>query len=204
MRVPIQGQTMSLDEPMRWLEESGLVSVDAALREADSDRQRIEAVLDRFPEGSSPRAILEGYHEHLMQRTEAGRTSLRSIRLSLSPAASLLAFADDMKRMPPDQRALDGFLSRAPWPSRRRRRRKLEAEMLALMREGGKDGKTERDLRKRWLSAALAYFHDLPVKAGRNVGDEDVTADEGGMTVRIGGSSYWIPHPGSGEGHPAP
>ena len=89
-------------------------------------------------------------------------------------------------------------------PARRRRRRKLEAEMLALMKEGGKDGKAERELRKRWLSAALAYFHDLPVKAGRNVGDEDVTADESGMTVRVGGNDYWIPHPESGEGHPAP
>ena len=33
---------------------------------------------------------------------------------------------------------------------------------------------------------------------------EDMTTDESGMTVRVGGNSYWIPHPGSGKGHPAP
>ena len=61
--------------------------------------------------------------------------------------------------------------------------------MLALMQEDQNGGK----MKPRWLGVALAYFHDLPVKAGKNVRDEDVMADESEMTVRVGGSSYWIP-----------
>lgn len=70
-------------------------------------------------------------------------------------------------------------------------RRKAETRTLALMQEDQNGGKME----PRWLSVALAYFHDLPVKTGQNVRDEDITANESGMTVRVGGGSYWIPQP---------
>ena len=122
-----------------------------------------------------------------------------------------------MDRMPPDQKALDGFLRQTPGqraalsgfvkylrekhgvemtllkndPHRayRKRRKKLEAEMLTLMREGGKD----REREQRWLCVALAYFHDLPLKTGQNVSDKDIRTDENGMTIRIDGGSHWIP-----------
>ena len=177
--------------PMRWMEESGLVTPDATAREADSDRRRIQASLDKLPEESRERTILNGYYEHLMQRVKAGTTSLRSTRLAVSPAASLLVFADLMGRMPPDQNALDGFLRQAPGQraalsgfvtylrekhgaeitlpkhdlsrAYRNRRKKLEAEMLTLMREG----ETDREWKQRWLCVALAYFHDLPLKTGQ-------------------------------------
>ena len=62
--------------------------------------------------------------------------------------------------------------------------------MLALMQEDQNDGK----MKPRWLGVALTYFHDLPIKTAEKVGDEDVMADESGMTVRVGGNSYWIPN----------
>ncbi len=203
--------------PMRWMEETKLVAPNAAAREADSDRRRIEASLEKLSEGSRTRMILDGYHQYLMRRVAAGTTALRSVRLALSPAAALLMFAETMDRIPPEQEALDGFLRQTPGqraalsgfakylreehgadialPKRdsgrayRMRRKKLEAEMLALMQEGRKGKKME----PRWLGVALAYFHDLPVKTGEKVKDEDVTTDESGMTVRVGGNSYWIP-----------
>lgn len=73
--------------------------------------------------------------------------------------------------------------------------------MLTLMREGG----THPENRQRWLCLALAYFHDLPLKAGRIVRKEDKTADEKGMTIRIGGSDHWIPkEPSHVESRPPP
>ena len=208
--------------PMRWMEASRLVTPDAAKREADSDQRRIQASLDKFPEESRERTILNGYYEYLMQRVEKSATTLRSVRLAISPAASLLAFVDVMDRMPPDQKALDGFLRQTPGqraalsgfvkylrekhgvemtllkndPHRayRKRRKKLEAEMLTLMHEAGND----RERKRRWLCLALAYFHDLPLKTGQSVSDKDITADENGMTIRIGGGGHWIPRPNAG------
>ena len=77
---------------------------------------------------------------------------------------------------------------------RRERRKKLEAEMLALMREDG----TDRARKQRWLCVAFVYFHDLPLKTGQNVSDKDITAGENSMTIRIGGGSHWIPCPNAG------
>ena len=208
--------------PMRWIEESGIVAADAALREADSDRRRIRASLDKFHEASHARAILNGYYEHLLQKVEAGTTTLRSVRLAISPAVSLLTFADVMDCMPPSQKALDGFLRQSPGQraalsgfvnylrekhgieiilpkhdlqrGRRERHKNLGAEMLTLMREGGND----REKKQRWLCVALAYFHDLPLKTGQNIKQKDITTDVSGMTVRTGGGNYWIPHLNTG------
>ena len=60
-----------------------------------------------------------------------------------------------------------------------------QAEILTLMQESRNGGKIE----PRWLSAALTYFHDLSVKGGEKVRNEDVMADENRMTMRVGGSS---------------
>ena len=59
------------------------------------------------------------------------------------------------------------------------------------MQEGQNGGKME----PRWLGVALAYFHDLPVKTDQSGRDEDVTADQSGMIVRVGENNCWIPRP---------
>ena len=77
-----------------------------------------------------------------------------------------------------------------PHRTYRKRHKKLETEIMTLMREGGNDRRREQ----RYVCLALAYFHDLPLKTGRNVRAGDVTADEKGMTIRIGRDAHWIPH----------
>ena len=205
--------------PIRWMEQSGAVTVDAAAREADSDRRRIARALDRFAQDTPAGTLLASYHDAMMGRHQRGEITLRSIRLALSPAASLLEAAQETGYMPPDQKALDALLRRAPGQraalsgfvnhlrndhgveialprgdalaSRRNRRRLLEREVLALMREGGSGEAFER----RWICAALAYFHDLPRRAGRGVAMQDVQPDGNGMRVLINERSYWIPRP---------
>lgn len=209
--------------PMSWMEESGLIAPVSTAKEEDSDRRRIEVTLDRFPKGSKERAILASYHKGMIESLNAGKTTLRSIRLALSPAAALLLKAREMKNQPPDQKTLDAYLEKTPGQraavsgfvrylrdihgaeialpkvdtvkAERHRRRKLELEMLQLMREGRED----EELRRRWLSVALAYFHGLPKKVGRMVGSKDIVLDDSGMSVIIDGSSYWIPKPSTQE-----
>ena len=205
--------------PMRWMEQSGLVAVDPAAREADSDRRRIARVLEAFAQGTPAGTILAEYHDVMMRRHESGETTLRSIRLALTPAVSLLEVARETGSMPPDQKALNALLRRSPGQraavsgfvnhlrnthgveialprggtlaSRRKRHRRLERDVLALMREGGSGEAFER----RWICTALAYFHDLPSKTGRTVAKQDIRADRNGMQVLINGRSYWIPRP---------
>lgn len=204
--------------PMRWMEENRYIVSDAAAKMESSDRRRIAATLDRFLMGSRERAILEGYLTVLKAKKQAGNTTLRSIRLALAPAAALMQIAKEIDRVPPDQRALSAYLKKTPGQRaaisgfvtylrdtykaeislprsdsgkvQGNRRKKLEAEMLALMREQGED----EELSRRWLTVALAYFHGLPKKVGRNIQRMNIgEGEEGGLTVTWNGQRYWIP-----------
>lgn len=204
--------------PMRWMQEIGLVVPDAVAREEDSDRRRIFATLDKVKKGTRERTILDGYHKALMMGLKDKETTLRSIRLAMTPAAALLLKGRDMGRTPPDQQALGAYLEKTPGqraavsgfvrylrekygveitPPRidsgkaeRNRRKKLEAEMLVLMRECG-DGD---EFRRRWLSVALAYFHGLPRKIGKTIRGEQITAHgDGSLTIVWSSQKYWLP-----------
>ena len=202
---------------MRWMEESGLVQPDAQVREEESDRRRIEATLDRFPDGSRAREILESYCVALDERVEAGRSRTRSVRLSLAPAARLLEAAISRGRTVPDQRVLDGYLKKTPGQraavsgfvrhlqvtlnteiklppyergaAARRQRQMLRKDMLELMRANESGPAADR----RWAVTALAYFHDVPRQKADGVNIQAADLERNGMTVQIGGRDYWIP-----------
>ena len=204
---------------VRWMEAAGLVVVDTDKREADSERRRIEATLNRLPAGSQAAVILAGYHATLRARANAGKCTLRSVRLALAPAAGLLEMAAPGRELPPGQRMLEAFLRQSPGqqaavssfvtylrhayrtelalPRRsalqrqKDRRAKLLPELLAVMREVG--GTTAVD--RRWLRIALQYFQDLPARAGKDAAEDDIATDAEGITVKVKNQSYWIPWP---------
>ena len=68
------------------------------------------------------------------------------------------------------------------------RKKKIEAEILALMKAGKANANS-----REWLCVALAYFHGLPRKVGKTIASENLidTAD-GGVTVCWNGLRYWL------------
>ncbi len=205
--------------PMKWMQEANLVVPDRLAKQRDSDQRRIAATLDKVGKSAKERGILDGYHKALMLDLKEEETTLRSIRLAMTPAAALLLKGREMGRMPPDQKVLDGYLEQTPGQraavsgfvcylrekhgadialpkansekAQLNRRKKLEAEMLVLMQEAG-EGK---QFRERWISVALAYFHGLPISAGRSAMSFDSPDSQKGFIVRWSNASYWIPMP---------
>lgn len=204
--------------PVSWMVETEIIVPNAIAKEEDSNRRRIAAILDRFPMGSQERALLTGYYKSVIEKLEADKTTICSIRLALSPAATLLIKAREMKCIPPNQKVLDAYLETTPGQraalsgfvcylrdthrvgitlprpnkekSQQNRKRKLEAEMLVLMEEGGNSEQFQR----RWLSVALAYFHRLPKKVGKTIRNEQIAVlEDGGFNVTWSEQTYWIP-----------
>lgn len=204
--------------PMRWMLDSGLIVQDDKAREEDSERRRIATAMEKLPKVSLGRIILEGYYNALMENRDAGGTSLRSVRLALSPAASLLRKADEVGRMPPDQKMLDAYLETTPGQRaalsgfmrylrdaynvlivlpkidneklNRNRRRRLEAELIAFARNGG----DKDDFLQQWIEVTLEYFYGLPRRVGRTVRKDQIASDgNGGLTVTLDECHYWIP-----------
>lgn len=70
------------------------------------------------------------------------------------------------------------------------RQRKLEQEMLAMMRENGEG----EEFLRRWVSVGLAYFHGVSRKVGRAVDLEGLKVGDEGAVLAFPGKSYWVPY----------
>lgn len=205
--------------PMRWLELTNKITVDIATREENTEKRRIAILLSRFETESIAHKLLSGYYQHLMRDLTLNKTTLRSIRLALSPSANVLSKATEMGFALPNQKVLYTYLCKSAGQraavsgfvnylrkvhgidiklpkldakkAQLNRRKRLEAEMLTLM----KAGKANADNRE-WLSVALAYFHGLPKKVGITIPLEAIVeSNDGGIKLDWRGESYWLQKP---------
>lgn len=202
--------------PMAWLSEVLGIEPNIRVREENSEQQHINVLMGHFSQETLAAKTLDAYREMLNARLAAGRTTLRSIRLALRPAVSLLLAADDSGKALPNQAVLDRYVHNVPGQmaaltgfvnllnqryvaglsllrsdKRRRvvRKKRLEDE-LAVMIRNGQIGATPP---KEWTSAALEYFHGVPRNIGRLISADQIVADESGCTVVLNGQQHWIP-----------
>jgi len=204
--------------PMKWMQEAGLVVVDAGAKAEDSDQRRVAVTLEKFKTGTAQRAILDGYHDQLLTAKKKGKTTWRSIRLAMTPAAALLLHAAAKEVCPPDQKALDTYLGKTPGqraavsgfvvylrdshivnisiaPSsnkdKRAKKKRLENKLLRLLAENDQS----KSSRLKLLAVAMAYFHGVAQKdiTGK-VMESLVAADDGdGSVLKANGQAYWLP-----------
>jgi hypothetical protein len=203
--------------PMRWLAKTHGIVPDNTAREDDSERRRIEAIMITFPAGTPASNALNSYNNLLIGKAMANSITQRSVRLSLSPAASLLISTDSTGETLPSQKALDQYLRKAPGQkaaitgfinhlnnmygldlvahinkkrSADMHRKKLEVELIALTGEINDSD----EFRRKWISTALAYFHQLPKRLCKKISHENITDHEdGNFTIVFSNKSYWIP-----------
>lgn len=201
--------------PMRWLQAQRSVVVNQEHREQDSEQRRIAAAPLAFPAASSARPLLQAYLDHLMKRVETKRTTLRSVRLALTPVTGLLRLMQDKELSLPDQSLLDEYLKLAPGQraavsgflnfleqhagvkltstdmkeqSANEKRRTLERDMLAFLRRECFQQTDERT----WQSLGLAYFHDLPRWSLKRLPTAE-RLEDGSYVVVWKGSRFWLP-----------
>jgi hypothetical protein len=202
--------------PMKWMEEAGLIVPDDIAKADDSDQRRITASLEKFKSGTAQRMILESYHDQLLIGQKAGKTTWRSIRLAMTPAAALLLHAATKEVCPPDQKMLDTYLGKTPGQraavsgfvgylrdshkvnitiapangkAKKAKKKRLEDELLRLLAEK----EQSEDMRLKLLAVAMAYFHGVAQKdiTGDVLEKSVATAD--GIVVTIAEVKYWLP-----------
>lgn len=204
--------------PMRWMSETGQVVVDAQEREDASDLRRIAVIVASLPSGTPAGRVLGAYSRELQSKVAAGRVSIRTVRLALRPAASLLATCEENGFQLPEQVALDRYLLNAPGQKASitgfvsymnsqhaanlvirvdeqktllMRRRQLEAALVALLESERRD----EEFKTEWISISLAYFHGLPRRIGKGLKGMSISTDaEGNFSVVLKGKIYWFPH----------
>lgn len=206
--------------PMRWMAESGLVVIDEIAKTEDSERRRVAVIQERFVPGSIQRVLLDGYLEMMYRRLKYEKTTLKSIRLAVTPAAALLGTtAENCQNGLPNQKSLDIYLSKKPGQraaisgfvgylrevhsieielpnarsveAKRRRRKALELELLTLMVHGN----NSEPCRMRWVFVALAYFHGVTCAAVRKMIDAGLVQSGSGFVIICESIEYWLPAP---------
>ncbi len=204
--------------PMKWMQEAGFVVPDAGAKVEDSDQRRIAATLKKFETGTAQRSILDGYHDQLLTGQKEGKTTWRSIRLAMTPAAALLLHAATKDICPPDQKMLDAYLGKTPGqraavsgfvgylrdshkvnitltPANNKatklKKNQLENDLLRLLT--GND--QSKNGRLKLLAVAMAYFHEVVQKdITEKVLESVVAATDGvGVVVTIAKKKYWLP-----------
>lgn len=153
-----------------------------------------------------------------MDKLADDRIAVRSIRLALRPALSLLMKSNPTGISLPNKASLDQYLLEAPGQeaavsgfirflgeryqlrlvlrvdSKRVaeiRKKKIEAELLSMMKVGGEG----EEFQRRWLSLALAYLYDLPLDVGKKTSAHNLVWTDGGISVQHNGFIYWVPSP---------
>jgi hypothetical protein len=202
--------------PVAWFIENRDVVVNSHARALDSERRRIAAILASRMSGKQCDA-LSGYYRQLMVRMGTERTSLRSVRLALSTAASLLTDVCGNKDELPEANDISRFLKQAPGrmasltgfihylnlkcgtdldvQSLRRKaklfgKKNLEHELFTLLRRA----RAGEDITDRWILVGLKYFYGLSRRSMRGITAHSVDSGNG-IQVFFEHESYWLPSP---------
>ena len=206
--------------PMLWLKVRYGIEVDETLREEHSEKRRIEEMIASVPAGKGADA-LTGYRAFLLNKQGEGGTTLRSIRLSLRAAKSVLVVASATFEALPTQKSLSAYLTTTPGQRAaaqgfigylnrthglslkneisdravaRAKIQKLESTMYAMYVSAGEGEHFERT----WIKTALMLFHGLPSVNKKTLSYSPLT-EQGvaGFSVVVQHKTYWVPSPAS-------
>lgn len=208
-------------QPLRFLEEKGLVKITTEDREEVTERKRIKEIMAKSAESGRTHIFMIRYHDRLMERMREGVTGLSSVRLALSPALALLKTAIMSGRELPRQEDLLEYLGRAPGqraavsgfvcllrdefgaeltlPSAKSLRceiaRRQPENRLALERELiellRSEEKSEEG-RRKLVELSLRYFHRVPARMARKMSIEDqLVKIDGGDMAVLNGRKHY-------------
>lgn len=188
-------------QPLRFLEEKGLVKITATDRMEVPERKRIKEIMAKSAETGSAHIFMIRYHDRLTERMREGVTGLSSVRLALSPALALLKTAIMNGRELPCQEDLLEYLGTAPGqraavsgfvcllrdefgaelalPSakllRYKNMRRRPENRLALERELielMRSDKKSEEIRRKLVELSLRYFHRVPARMAKRMARE--------------------------------
>lgn len=94
----------------RYLEESGLITVDKAVKDEFANWNMIDRYLSTFKEGSFFHQVLGEYFDVLNKKLIEGRTTVRSIRLAITPVVKLFQYCEYCNENQPTQLIFQSYL----------------------------------------------------------------------------------------------
>ncbi|MBI1411573.1 hypothetical protein [Acinetobacter baumannii] len=203
--------------PIEWLTKIHNLKIDIQAKEFCSELDQLNKLKDICLETSSSAQILQEYCEVLMNRVNKGKTSIRSARLAMKPAAALMIKISKSRfklprlwhikhyltEHPGQAAALTGFIiflnqnydtnldfsfTKNSSFLKTVRNKKLEKEIFKLIMIA----ESSFDL-LLWTRLCLRFFHKLDVVNSKQIQLNMVNEVEDGLVVSFRNESFWIP-----------
>ncbi|WP_236039877.1 hypothetical protein [Pseudomonas ogarae] len=207
-----------MQTPMLWLKTRYGVEADDVLREEHSDKRRIEEILASVPAGVGAET-LGGYRAYLLSKQGEGGTTIRSVRLSLRAAKSMLAAASPAFDALPTQKTVSAYLAQTPGQRAgsqgfisylnrtrslnlkvevsersiaRAKKHRLETALYSMYSTGGEGEAFERT----WIKTALMLLHGVSSVNKKSFSYSLFTVQgKAGFNVVLREETYWVPGP---------
>lgn len=205
--------------PMRWLREEKGVETDPIARTVDSEWRRINRIMATVPSESAAGNALHAYKTGLLRKLSIGKTTIRSVRLALRPAANLLLRTSEEGGMIPEQSDVDRFLAESSGQraaikgfveflnsrhkqsisvSSRPPKNINEARKLNSLEKKVALGASKKPLNdsvnKEWILIAMVYFHGVRLK-NRQLCNAAIQIKEKEITINVNEKKFYLPNP---------
>ncbi len=93
-----------------YLDEIAFLTINKVTSEKHANYRLIQKHLRTFGKDTLAYNLIHNYYKFLLVRLQAKKTTLRSIRLALTPAVKFLKYCQNFKETIPTQYALEGYL----------------------------------------------------------------------------------------------
>jgi hypothetical protein len=93
-----------------FLDESKLIPINKEAKPKHANLDMIDKYLNTYSSSQYQYKLIQSYYIYLCSKLDKGATTIRSIRLSLTPAVKLLKYCDYFNTTKPTSVILDGYL----------------------------------------------------------------------------------------------
>lgn len=202
-----------------WLIESGAVKVDSVVKAEDSERHQIRKILDSANTDRKLSSVLSIYHEYLTNPKKEKPLSMRTVRLYLRAATSLVIHSSPTGDMIPRQSDVNSFLAAKPGQQAslssfivflrvkgicnltvyrqpkasiiKSNRNQLKKSLFKMLAIAATGDLTVED---EWTAVALRYFHGISKKdCHRIINEAQAIEDDDGITYILMKRKIWVP-----------
>ncbi len=206
---------------MHYFETCNAIHIDKEIQDLYANLDMIERYLGAFKKTSYFGTLIQSYYNYLDEKQKCGKITVRTVRLSLTPAVKYLKYCNYCKSDIPSQETLNGYLWCYPGQTntlsgfiiflRKHYTYNLKlskAEKPKLLRPNASKARRKqqfiqllRDIVQGTIDAdnehilriSIAYLHDIQIPDYARISFCDIKQKSGNFYLRIAGREISLP-----------